>query len=117
MGWQKIMGETVFVPAVKERDCPVCGKHFVPAAQNIYKIRMRTGSKNKDYISKDVCSYTCFRKWQREKEEAKEKRRQQSAEKRRATLAAKQREKYAETKKKGADTDAAADGARVFATN
>lgn len=118
MGWQKIMGETFFVPAVKERDCPICGKHFVPAAQNIYKIRVKTGNKSKDYSTKDVCSYTCWRKWEKDREIAKEKKRAEAERKRkeRVRLRSEERRKAASEYEKGADIDAA-DSERVFATN
>ena len=35
-----------------EVECPVCGKHFIPAPYHVYKI----------YRGRRFCSYTCFLK-------------------------------------------------------
>lgn len=117
MGWQKIMGELIYIPNIKECDCPVCGKHFVPASHNIYKIRAKN-KKGKWYNEQDVCSYTCWRKWEKDREIAKEKKRAEAERKRkeRVRLRAEERRKAAGEYEKGADIDAA-DSERVFATN
>lgn len=49
----------------KEIKCPVCGKLFIVAVKNIYKIRTEDGTE-------DYCSYTCYRKKQKEREEKKQ---------------------------------------------
>lgn len=46
--------------------CPVCGKEFIPATENIYKASIKGRTKH-------LCSWTCYRKIQRAKE-AKKKR-------------------------------------------
>jgi hypothetical protein len=38
-------------------DCPVCGKTFIPACMNVYKITKYTAS---GATKKDVCSYSCM---------------------------------------------------------
>lgn len=45
---------------LREADCPICGKHFIPAAKNIYKIKMRVNGRNYHKIM-DCCSYKCYR--------------------------------------------------------
>ena len=46
--------------AVVEKKCPICGKIFCPAPLHVYKV-------NRVY----VCSYSCVRKYEREKENEK----------------------------------------------
>lgn len=52
---------------IKERKCPVCGKNFVVPPNTVYKIKIRS-------ITKTYCSYTCFRKVQKQQELSKPKR-------------------------------------------
>ena len=49
---------------LKERNCPVCGKLFIVPVENIYKLTV-TG------VLTHYCSYTCYRKVQKEQEEKK----------------------------------------------
>lgn len=46
--------------AVVEKKCPVCGKIYCPAPLHVYKANKRM-----------VCSYSCVRKYEREKENEK----------------------------------------------
>ena len=43
--------------------CPICGKKFIPAPENYWKI----GKFDFRTRTIDVCSYTCMRKWEKEK--------------------------------------------------
>ena len=47
---------------LRERKCPICGKNFIPAPQHSWGYR-----KNKNQFVK-VCSYSCHREAQRQKE-------------------------------------------------
>lgn len=47
-----------------ERFCPVCGKLFYVARYNQFKIREYYD--NRTYKLKNVCSYGCMRKWEKE---------------------------------------------------
>lgn len=38
-------------------ECPICGKIFVPAIENVFKITKYT---QKGASKVDVCSYSCF---------------------------------------------------------
>ena len=110
---------SAYIPAkLREADCPICGKHFVPAAQNVYKIRVRVGRRG--YTTLDCCSYTCYRQHQKNVEAAKEKKRIES-ERKRKERQAKHLEEWKNRQKseydKGADTDAADNSQRVFATD
>ena len=44
--------------------CPVCGKKFIPAPEHYWKIG--TGPNGIDTRTKNVCSYSCMRVWEKE---------------------------------------------------
>ena len=50
------------------KECPVCGKKFIPAPEHYWKIGSHGGMDTRDTT---VCSYSCMRKWEKE-QEAKE---------------------------------------------
>ena len=50
-----------FIKLVK---CPVCGKEFLYNSSTVYKLPSKTGMVQ-------YCSYTCFRKCEKEREEKK----------------------------------------------
>ena len=50
----------------RERKCPVCGKVFIVAPENIYKLEI-------DKKKQDLCSYTCYRVIQKRQERKKRK--------------------------------------------
>lgn len=58
----------------KERECPVCGKMFVPAPQHVF-------------VEDDVilCKWTCLCAYRKQRKEKKEKRKETSARRRRYT--------------------------------
>lgn len=49
----------------REVHCPVCGKYFLVPPLNVYKLANRKGDLS------HYCSYTCFRKVQKEREKDK----------------------------------------------
>lgn len=49
----------------KTEICPICGKHFIPAVEHMWKIG--GWSHIEDGRTEKVCSYTCMRKWEKEK--------------------------------------------------
>lgn len=50
----------------KTPTCPICGKHFVPAIEHMWKIG-GWGDISEER-RRNVCSYTCMRKWEKEQE-------------------------------------------------
>lgn len=60
--------------ALKSTDiCPICGKKFISAADHMWKIG---GWGNISGIHTErVCSYSCMRKWEKEREAEDKKRR------------------------------------------
>lgn len=50
---------------MRVKTCIVCGKEFILSAENIYKVRIRGRVKH-------MCSWTCVRSYEKEKEEIKE---------------------------------------------
>lgn len=52
--------------------CPICGKGFIPAPEHAWKIGHITSyaikNRRDDAYQRNVCSYTCMRKWEREEE-------------------------------------------------
>ena len=64
--------------SAEERICPICNKKFIPAPYHAWKIG-RTVDDNDgslNYTVKLVCSYTCMRKWEKEKESNKKKKKE-----------------------------------------
>lgn len=55
---------------IKMVKCSVCGKDYVYNHMSIYKIKVGDSVKN-------CCSYTCYRKLQKEKENSKQAKREQ----------------------------------------
>ena len=57
---------------IAEEKCPMCPRTFIPAPDHQWTIKTKTNQK------KNVCSYTCMRKWEKpileaEKKKAKSK--------------------------------------------
>ena len=52
----------------RERKCPVCGKAFLKAPENIYKLTVKG-------VVTHYCSYTCYRAVQKRQERGKKTRR------------------------------------------
>lgn len=50
----------------KTSTCPICGKHFVPAPEHMWKIG--NWCDIEEIRVQKVCSYTCMRKWEKEQE-------------------------------------------------
>ena len=55
-------------------ECPICGKTFIPTPDWYWKI----GDSGLNTRNKNVCSYSCMRKWEKELE-AKAKQRREYA--------------------------------------
>ena len=49
--------------------CPICGKKFIPSAEHRWQI----GNWGFDTRNVNVCSYTCMRKWEKEMESKRKK--------------------------------------------
>lgn len=58
------------------QECPICGKKFIPASQHYWKISR--GEYDMETRTKNVCSYSCMRKWEKQ-QEAKRKERKERA--------------------------------------
>lgn len=54
-------------------ECPICGKKFIPAPEHYWKIG--TSAEGIDTRTKNVCSYSCMRKWEKEQLEKRKIRR------------------------------------------
>lgn len=56
--------------------CPICSKKFIPAPEHYWKIG--TGEYDMDTRIKNVCSYSCMRKWERQQEAKRKERRERA---------------------------------------